>query len=295
MYSTHRRRRAHPSLSETLYISALFRAIWSFAITLSPYAMSSPSSWAYQALDLLPSASPADVRLAYKRLSLATHPDKTRNPTSRARFDQVNSAYTFLSDNLFGRETHTPTVSHVVTDVITVSEMEENDGDLYYSCRCATEIATSLAAILFVIPITALPRGRPPMFNSVHGFAAQNSPAPHQDIIPPSSLYQHPTRFSFHLRNLSQLFSTQGPRCSACSPEQRATSIQLLYKVQLVPGCRLGKDVSLKHADPLGVLNRLLLSQMRIRQSDAAQSCTLAVGHSYNLVLSFLWYFTSFV
>ncbi|KAI0562138.1 HSP 40 like protein [Gracilaria domingensis] len=103
---------------------------------LAPAQMSLPSVWAYQALDLPPSATRSEVRLAYKRLSLATHPDKTRDPSSRARFDLVRAAYSFLSETSLKEENQNRNVSPVITDEIEVSDMDEDDEGLYYACRC---------------------------------------------------------------------------------------------------------------------------------------------------------------
>jgi curved DNA-binding protein CbpA len=52
----------------------------------------------YQALELPPTAQGADIRRAYRRLVLLTHPDRTPDPAAHARYLAVNAAYEVLSD-----------------------------------------------------------------------------------------------------------------------------------------------------------------------------------------------------
>ncbi|KAA8900809.1 putative DnaJ chaperone [Sphaerosporella brunnea] len=57
----------------------------------------------YAALNISPSATPAQIRTAYKRVALKTHPDRVshNDPTRAARtrqFQLVNDAYYVLSD-----------------------------------------------------------------------------------------------------------------------------------------------------------------------------------------------------
>jgi len=63
----------------------------------------------YSALDIAPSATPADIRQAYKRAALSTHPDRfppnsSDWKTATTRFQQVNDAYYTLSDPARRRE-----------------------------------------------------------------------------------------------------------------------------------------------------------------------------------------------
>ncbi|MBF9221921.1 J domain-containing protein [Hymenobacter ruricola] len=52
----------------------------------------------YQALELPTDAPAADVRRAYRRLVLLTHPDRTPDPAAHARYLAINAAYEVLSD-----------------------------------------------------------------------------------------------------------------------------------------------------------------------------------------------------
>ncbi|HEX8505987.1 MAG TPA: J domain-containing protein [Hymenobacter sp.] len=52
----------------------------------------------YQALELPETATPEDIRRAYRRLVLLTHPDRTPDPAAHARYLAVNAAYETLSD-----------------------------------------------------------------------------------------------------------------------------------------------------------------------------------------------------
>jgi curved DNA-binding protein CbpA len=52
----------------------------------------------YQALELPDNASAADIRRAYRRLVLLTHPDRTPDPAAHARYLAINAAYDILSD-----------------------------------------------------------------------------------------------------------------------------------------------------------------------------------------------------
>jgi len=51
----------------------------------------------YQALELPENATPADIRRAYRRLVLLTHPDRTADPAAHARYLTINAAYETLS------------------------------------------------------------------------------------------------------------------------------------------------------------------------------------------------------
>ena len=52
----------------------------------------------YQALELSADATADDIRRAYRRLVLLTHPDRTPDPAAHARYLIVNAAYETLSD-----------------------------------------------------------------------------------------------------------------------------------------------------------------------------------------------------
>ena len=52
----------------------------------------------YEALELPATAPAADIRRAYRRLVLLTHPDRTPDPAAHARYLAINAAYEVLSD-----------------------------------------------------------------------------------------------------------------------------------------------------------------------------------------------------
>lgn len=52
----------------------------------------------YEALELPATAPAADIRSAYRRLVLLTHPDRTPDPAAHARYLAINAAYEVLSD-----------------------------------------------------------------------------------------------------------------------------------------------------------------------------------------------------
>ena len=52
----------------------------------------------YQALELPEQATAADIRRAYRRLVLLTHPDRTPDPAAHARYLAINAAYEVLSE-----------------------------------------------------------------------------------------------------------------------------------------------------------------------------------------------------
>ena len=59
----------------------------------------SDSQGFYSALELKPGASPEDVKKAYRRLSLAYHPDRNPNDaTATAKFQKISEAYQVLED-----------------------------------------------------------------------------------------------------------------------------------------------------------------------------------------------------
>ncbi|WP_133271535.1 J domain-containing protein [Hymenobacter radiodurans] len=51
----------------------------------------------YEALEVSEQASAADIRQAYRRLVLLTHPDRTQDPAAHERYLAVNRAYEILS------------------------------------------------------------------------------------------------------------------------------------------------------------------------------------------------------
>jgi len=53
----------------------------------------------YQLLEVPPQASAADIRRAYRRLVLLTHPDRTPDPAAHQRYLAINEAYDVLSDS----------------------------------------------------------------------------------------------------------------------------------------------------------------------------------------------------
>lgn len=52
----------------------------------------------YRILDVPPSATPAEVRAAYKRQSLRWHPDRNEGRDTTRQMQDVNEAYTILND-----------------------------------------------------------------------------------------------------------------------------------------------------------------------------------------------------
>ncbi|MDO7874944.1 J domain-containing protein [Hymenobacter sp. ASUV-10] len=52
----------------------------------------------YQILEVPPGASATDIRRAYRRLVLLTHPDRTPDPAAHQRYLAINEAYDVLSD-----------------------------------------------------------------------------------------------------------------------------------------------------------------------------------------------------
>jgi curved DNA-binding protein CbpA len=53
----------------------------------------------YSVLDIPPGTSKEDIRQAYLRLARMYHPDLNDDPQSRDRFEEINQAYTILSDD----------------------------------------------------------------------------------------------------------------------------------------------------------------------------------------------------
>jgi curved DNA-binding protein CbpA len=53
----------------------------------------------YSVLDISPSTSKEEIRQAYLRLARRYHPDVNSDPRSRERFEEINQAYTILSDD----------------------------------------------------------------------------------------------------------------------------------------------------------------------------------------------------
>ena len=52
----------------------------------------------YKTLEVDKKASAADIKKAYRKLSLKYHPDKNSAPDAAAKFAEINNAYATLSD-----------------------------------------------------------------------------------------------------------------------------------------------------------------------------------------------------
>lgn len=88
----------------------------------------------YQVLKLSPASTFSEIRRAYLTLSLQYHPDKPRG--SHLHFSRIQLAYEVLRDSN-RRATYDALLQHVVTDVISLEDMErEGSGQFYIDCRC---------------------------------------------------------------------------------------------------------------------------------------------------------------
>jgi hypothetical protein len=66
-------------------------------ILLRPYEMKKKNY--YEILEVSDTATPAEIKAAYRRLALKYHPDKSNDPDTGEKFRQINEAYTTLSDD----------------------------------------------------------------------------------------------------------------------------------------------------------------------------------------------------
>jgi curved DNA-binding protein CbpA len=64
-----------------------------------PIAMQQIAKDFYSVLNIPPGTSKEEIRQAYLRLARRYHPDVNRDPRSRERFEEINQAYTLLSDD----------------------------------------------------------------------------------------------------------------------------------------------------------------------------------------------------
>jgi DnaJ-class molecular chaperone len=53
----------------------------------------------YSVLDIDPEMEKEEIRKAYLQLALRYHPDMSKAPDARERFEEINQAYSILSDD----------------------------------------------------------------------------------------------------------------------------------------------------------------------------------------------------
>ena len=58
----------------------------------------------YKLLDIAKTATPHEIKKAYRRMALKYHPDHNRNEDAEERFKEIARAYQILSDPLKRRE-----------------------------------------------------------------------------------------------------------------------------------------------------------------------------------------------
>ncbi len=74
--------------------------------------MSDPKSF-YSKLDIVPSSSKAEIKKAYRTLSMKYHPDKNNNTDeSKQKFQEINEAYETLSDDEKRKQYDNPMSGH---------------------------------------------------------------------------------------------------------------------------------------------------------------------------------------
>ena len=76
--------------------------------------MSDPKSF-YSKLGIDPSSSKAEIKKAYRTLSMKHHPDKNNNTDeSKKKFQEINEAYETLSDNEKRKQYDNPILDHKI-------------------------------------------------------------------------------------------------------------------------------------------------------------------------------------
>lgn len=84
----------------------------------------------YQILELPRSATSVDIKKAYRRLALQTHPDKNKDPEAKERFQQIAEAYQVLANESSRQEYD---FSGAVPDTHTFQSAEELFCDYFSS------------------------------------------------------------------------------------------------------------------------------------------------------------------
>ncbi|KAJ1822258.1 DnaJ sub C member 21 [Coemansia sp. RSA 2671] len=114
--------------------------------------MSSDAKDHYMVLDVSPSATHEEIKVAYYKLSRLVHPDKMKatpdaNRTSTPEFHQLSSAWEVLGNPARRREYDQARSSErnrnrgVVQDTVDLDDMDEEEDGYSYACRCSGRYA----------------------------------------------------------------------------------------------------------------------------------------------------------
>lgn len=97
----------------------------------------------YSILEVSPKASLEEIRKAYKRLALISHPDKCQG--SDSKFLSITKAWDILGDSekrkVYDANLEYEAIqSFAISDIVYIGDFEsDDDGNYYYICRCQND------------------------------------------------------------------------------------------------------------------------------------------------------------
>jgi hypothetical protein len=105
----------------------------------------------YALLRVLPSASPDEIKVAYRRAAMNLHPDRSKSPDATQLFQSVADAYRVLSDPKEKAIYDTPPVSRATREATEGPQEEEELSDLIVCSCCGYATAQPRYSVFYKV------------------------------------------------------------------------------------------------------------------------------------------------